>query len=229
MSSPCQCGKPVHDGVLCPQCGDDLRNRLRLIADRWTDLEAALTSSEPGGEKGRTKNGMIEVGTTLNEAAAKARRACTDVVWFMLQVLRDDLDSARRPFTPPPTSVNRSQDDTPALALWLATWHVGHFTHDADPESAAEIVGDVRRAEELTYVVCVKGRERKVPTGLPCEGHSTSDTGERVKCGGVMSATLGDRMPDLVCSEDRTHRIPPDVWSRNYWKRAHTDPAKING
>ena len=172
---------------------------------------------------------MIEVGTTLNEAAVKARRACTDVVWFMLQVLRDDLDSARRPFTPPPTSVNRSQDDTPALALWLATWHVGHFTHDADPESAAEIVGDVRRAEELTYVVCVKGRERKVPTGLPCEGHSTSDTGERVKCGGVMSATLGDRMPDLVCSEDRTHRIPPDVWSRNYWKRAHTDPVKIVG
>ena len=144
MSNPCQCGKPAHDGVLCPQCGDDLRNRLRLIADRWTDLEAALTSSEPGGEKGHTKNGMIEVGTTLNEAAVKARRACTDVVWFMLQVLRDDLDSARRPFTPPPTSVNRSQDDTPALALWLATWHVGHFTHDADPESAAEIVGESR-------------------------------------------------------------------------------------
>ena len=72
MSNPCQCGKPAHDGVLCPQCGDDLRNRLRLIADRWTDLEAALTSSEPGGEKGRTKNGMIEVGTTLNEAAVKA-------------------------------------------------------------------------------------------------------------------------------------------------------------
>ena len=74
MSNPCQCGKPAHDGVLCPQCGDDLRNRLRLIADRWTDLEAALTSSEPGGEKGHTKNGMIEVGTTLNEAAVKARR-----------------------------------------------------------------------------------------------------------------------------------------------------------
>ena len=43
MSNPCQCGKPAHDGVLCPQCGDDLRNRLRLIADRWTDLEAALS------------------------------------------------------------------------------------------------------------------------------------------------------------------------------------------
>jgi hypothetical protein len=54
-------------------------------------------------------------------------------------------------------------------------------------------------------------------------------TGERVKCGGVMSATLGDRMPDLVCSEDRTHRIPPDVWSRNYWKRAHTMTPKVVG
>jgi hypothetical protein len=44
-----------------------------------------------------------------------------------------------------------------------------------------------------------------------------------------MSATLGDRMPDLVCSEDRTHRIPPDVWSRNYWKRAHTMTPKVVG
>jgi hypothetical protein len=37
-----------------------------------------------------------------------------------------------------------------------------------------------------------------------------------------MEATLGDQMPDLVCSADTGHRIPPDVWSRNYWKRAHT-------
>jgi len=30
-------------------------------------------------------------------------------------------------------------------------------------------------------------------------------------------------------ASDRTHRIPPDVWSRNYWKRAHTMTPKVVG
>ncbi len=225
MSQPCptrDCGRPTHDGILCPRCGDDLRSRLHLIADRWPHMEEALTSTEAGGEKGRTKNGMVEVGTNINEAVVRARRACTDAVWFMVQVIRDDMDTADRPFTPPPVNSNRSQDETPALARWLAAWHIGHFTHGTDPESAAEVAGDIRRAEELTYVVCIKGHERKVPTGLPCEGHATSVDGGRVPCAGEMKATLGDSMPDLVCTIDTTHRIPPDVWSRNYWKRAHT-------
>ena len=219
----CQCGRPIPDVAnLCPTCGDLLRDRLHKIADRWPDLELALTSSGgPGGEQGKTKHGMVEVGTNVNEAAIRARRACTDAVWFAVQVIRDDCDTTDKPFTPPRTSANRSQDDTPMLARWLATWQVQHITHHTDRESAEEISNDVRRAEERTFDVCEKDRERKIPTGLPCENHGTSDLGERVNCDGTMAATLSDHMPDLVCSVDSTHRIPPDVWSRNYWKRSH--------
>ena len=219
--SECQCGRPMQGGNLCTTCGDDLRRNLGKIADRWPELEAALTTTGGGGEKGKTKNGMIAVGTNVNEAAVRARRACTDVVWFALQVIRDDYDTAGRAFTPPRTSGARSQDDTPTVARWLAAWHVAHITHKADPDTAVEILRDVQAAENLTYRVCETTPPRRIDTGMPCEGHGTSELGERVPCPGVMRATLTESMPDLVCSEDATHRIPPDVWSRNYWKRAH--------
>ncbi len=165
---------------------------------------------------------MIAVGTNVNEAAVRARRACTDVVWFILQVIRDDYDTAGRDFTPPTTSATRSQDDTPTVARWLAWGYIPHLTHKTAQESAEEIARDVTRAEHLTYQVTETSPLRKVPTGLPCEGHSTFEAmGERTPCVGVMVATLTDSMPDLVCSVDPTHRIPPDVWSRNYWRSRH--------
>jgi hypothetical protein len=218
----CMCGRPAQGASLCPTCGEDLRANLTKIADRWPDLEQALTTPGTGGEQGKTRNGMIAVGTNVNEAAVRARRACTDVVWFILQVIRDDLDTAGKDFTPPRTSPNRSQDDTPHIARYLAAWHVGHITHKTAQETAEEVARDVAHAERLTYQVTETSPLRKVPTGLPCEGHSTFEAmGERTPCVGVMVATLTDSMPDLVCSVDPTHRIPPDVWSRNYWRSHH--------
>jgi hypothetical protein len=222
VSTPCQCGRPISDTAnLCTTCGDNLRRNLGKIADRWPELEAALTTPGVDIEKGKTKNSMVAVGTNVNEQAIAARRACTDVVWFALQVIRDDLDAAGRPFRPPATSATRSQDDTPTVARWLAAWQLAHITHRADRETAEEILRDVENAEGLTFKVCETTPPRRIDTGMPCEGHGTSVEGERVLCDGVMRATLTDTMPDLVCSVDVTHRIPPDVWSRNYWKRAH--------
>ena len=216
----CPCGKPAPDGNLCPACGEQIRQNLTTIADRWGDLEQALTRREThAGEQGKMKRSMVASGTSLNEAAVRARRACTDVVWFILQVIRDDLDAADRPFTPPRID-SRTHDATPRLARWIAAWQVSHITHRTSPETAEEILTDVARAEQATFDA-LKEYARTVPTGLPCEHHGTSDLGERVPCVGVMEARLGDQMPDLVCSVDASHRIPPDVWSRQYWKRAH--------
>ena len=221
MTNQCPCGRPAPSANLCARCGDDLRTNLGKIAQRWPELEAALTTTGVGGEKGNSKHGMIAVGTNVNEAAVRARRACTDVVWFALQVIRDDLDSAGRVFCPPATSATRSQDDTPRVARWLAAQHVKDITHRTDPETAVAILRDVAAAERLTYLVCETTPPRRIDTGMACEQHGTSALGERVPCAGVMRATLTDAMPDLVCSVDRTHTIPPDVWSRSYWKRAH--------
>ncbi len=224
-ATDCQCGRPAQGANLCPTCGETLRANLNKIADRWADLEQALTTPGTAQEKGKTKHGMIAVGTNLNPAAVAARREATNAVWFFLQVVRDDLDTMRRPFTPPRTSPNRSQDDSPALARWLATWQVAHATHTTSQESAWEIARDVEKAEQLTYRVCETTPPRRIDTGMPCEGHGTTTLAERVPCGGVMRAALTDAMPDLVCSVDPTHRIPPDVWSRNYWKRHHAETA----
>jgi hypothetical protein len=221
----CHCGKPIQDtGSLCPACGEILRRNLHKIADRWPELEKALTTPTAGGEKGKTKNSMVSVGTDLNERAVAARRACTDAVWFAWrQVIRDDLDTAGKPYAHPPVAETRSQDETPVLARWLATWHVAHVTHKTSRESAEDIANQVERAERLTFEVCETTPERKIPTGLPCEQHATTTDGERVPCPGVMRAPLvGDYYPDLVCSKDTSHRIPPDVWARTGWKRAHT-------
>ena len=183
----CPCGKPAPDGNLCPACGEQIRQNLTTIADRWSDLEQALTRRElHAGEQGKTKRSMVASGTSLNEASVRARRACTDVVWFILQVIRDDLDTAGRPFTPPRVD-SRSQDATPRLARWIAAWQVPHITHRTSPETAEEILGDVARAERATFDA-LKEYARTVPTGLPCEHHGTSDLGERVPAPGLLEA-----------------------------------------
>lgn len=223
----CHCGRPIGaaGGNLCTTCGDQLRESLHKIADRWTALEQCLTEREATdrSEQGKAKNGMKAVGTTINEAAATARRACTDAVWFTIQVIRDDLDTAERPFTPPPTNANRTQDDTPTLARWIADWQVAHITHRTARETAEEIARDVSAAEAATHKVVDVGPVKRVKVGLPCEQHATSDTGERVPCPGEMEAKLSQQMPDLVCTLDPSHRIAPDVWSRQYWRKAHID------
>lgn len=211
----CRCGAPA-GGNLCRDCGDHLRTDLTKIADRWPDLEAALTAPSAGGEKGRTKHGMRTVGTALNEQAAKARRQCADVVWFVVQVIRDDRDTAGLHFHPP--AVPAGLDATPILARWIADWQVAHITHTTARETAEEIADDLAAAERSTWDA-VRERHRRVPTGLPCEGHDDPETGQHHDCPGSMEAKLGDVMPDLVCTLNRDHRIPAAVWSRSYWKR----------
>src|SRR5690606_30822342 len=101
-------------------------------------------------------------------------------------------------------------DATPRLARWIAAWQVSHITHHTSPETAEEILADVARAERATFDA-LQEYARTVPTGLPCEHHGTSD--------------LRERPPGVRAREarrkDAGHRIPPDVWSRQYWKRAH--------
>lgn len=260
---PCPCGRPIQDtATICPTCVETLRENLTKIADRWAELEDALTWREVvAGEKGKAKNGMVAVGTTLNEQAVNARRKATDAVWFTLQVIRDDCDDAldsaaeafdnaarelahrelwedgvpeilgrlsaavdRAAFTPPRMDV-RSQNHTPALARWIAAWQLSRISHNTEPETSAEIVRDVIAAEKATFRATHPSGAHWTPVNLGCQDHGTSDQGERTPCAGAMFAYVGDDvMPDLVCSEDPTHVLKPEVWEREGWKRKHSVP-----
>lgn len=219
----CRCGKPITDGAhLCADCVDGVRTCLDRIAERWSDLEAALTSSEDGGEAGRQKCGMVSVGTNLNETVSRARGLCHDVLWFAVQVIRDDLDDAGRDFAPP-----RFRDDGD-LARWLADWQVPHLTAATAEETALEIADDLAEAEQATFDAINPPPRWIAVTG--CTKHGTSDTGDRVPCLGVLRAKVGTGvMPDLVCDTDPAHVLSPQVWGREGWKKRRASEPRRAG
>ena len=227
----CQCGKPIQDTAnLCAGCGDDLRDRLDRIADRWAELEDALTWREvlPGVRGGSSKHGMVTVGTSINEQAVRARRRATDAVWFAVQVIRDDLDTLERPFAPPVIG-DLTQDQTPAVAHWIASWQIPHITHVTSRESAEEILRDVTSAERATYRATHPTGAHWEAVNLVCDQWTTDDTGSRVPCPGDMWAWVGEGMPDLICDHDESHRITPAEWERSGWKRRLRGPIDQSG
>jgi hypothetical protein len=207
----------THQSWLCYTCTDHLRTNLRFIADSWEDLGDALTASEaPEGEKGKQKHGMVAVGTNINEKVIAARTKATELVWFIMGVLRDDYDDAGRTFNPPNLPIDR-------LARWLSDWHVDHLAAGTSDETAVEVANDTATAMRAVRNAAYPSGIYWVEVGLSCERHGTSDMGERVPCDGEMRALVGRGagVPDLVCSSDETHTIEPAVWERMGWKRAH--------
>ena len=220
---PCRCGKPITDGAhLCSACVATLRENLERIADRWDDLTDALGSNEPGGdEKGRQKHGQVMTGTPFNEAVSRARKACNEVLWFAVQVIRDDLDDAGRDFAPP-----RWKDEGD-MARWLLTWQVPHLTATTARETAEEIADDLAKAEKATFRALNPSRWVSV---TDCTMHTTDEHGARVPCTGVLVAKVGTgRMPDLQCSEDPDHVIKPTTWERAGWKRRFSQALNPEG
>lgn len=221
--SECLCGRPVQDAAnLCPECDGQLTANLYKIADRWPELEEALTwrESTPRERGGKVKRGMVAPGGTPNEAAMRARRAATDVVWFIAQVLREDFDALGWTFAPPRN--NGTQDGTPALARWIASRHVKHVTHRMAQETAHEVWTDVRKAEARVFSATHPRGIHWTPVNLRCEQHTTDDQGSRVPCPGWMWAKVGnDTMPNLECDYEEGHEIEPKVWEREGWKRRH--------
>lgn len=214
----CQCGKPITDGAhLCADCVARVRDGLSKISERWEDLTDALASSEEGGEAGRQKGGMVSVGTNLNETVSRARSLCSEILWFTVQVIREDFDDAGRKFDPPRWA------DEGEMAAWILQWQVPHITATTARETAEEIANDLAKAEQATWEALNPPPRWIAVTG--CTMHGTSDMGERVPCTGVLRAKVGTGvMPDLECDADTTHVISPTTWGRPVWKRK-TEPS----
>jgi hypothetical protein len=213
-------------GWFCQSCVDRMAEQLQDIADAWDDAEANLaTSIEVGaGEQGRKKHDMVSGDIGLNEHAVRARRAATEIVWFLARVVMDAADEAgTRIYLPTVQTV-------PTLATWLADWQMSRILGFVGELSATAMLRDLREARRLVRSAAYPSGGRKVQTGLPCEQYGTSDLGERVLCAGHMYAwvsPLMTRTPDLVCDVDNTHRLDPATWERAGWKRAHARLAEV--
>lgn len=214
----CSCAKPIHDGAhLCHACIGTMRANLCTLAERWDDLEAAMTAPGSGPlyltapETAMGDNTGNPVGIDLNDAVVKARTMTKDLAWFMVQVIRDDYDELGRRLNIP------TDQSVPSLLTWIERWHLTHLvTHGAD-ETAQEIADDIHKAEKATFAAL--NTARTVHVGIPCTEHGTSDQGERVPCEGHMTARSEPGViPNLVCDADRSHKVAPDVWTRKHWR-----------
>ena len=215
----CRCGRPITDGAhLCADCVALVRRDLDRIAERWDDLTAALGSSEQVERvgEGRAKRSMVATGTPLNEHVSRAMRQCKDVLWFALQVIRDDQDDAGRTFATPAFA------DEGEIAAYLRDWQVPHLTATTAQETAEEIATDLHLAEVETWRALNPARWMAV-TGC-------TEMGERIPCPGTLWAKLDTGiMPDLTCDADPTHVISPTVWERQGWKRRFGRPLDQGG
>lgn len=208
----------------CPTCIGKARDHLRYVADSWDDLEQALMRG--GGAMGEPVKGSRDVGLVLNEQASAARTKAAADLWAYARIVFDWADEADRSIASP------SDQTVPGLAVWLATRHVDVFAKHVGRSTASAFMDDVWAMSSLVRKAAYPSGARKVETGLRCVEHGTSPDGERVSCMGEMRAWVVPHavvLPDLVCSEDQTHRIDPATWQRQGWKRAHAGDLDANG
>lgn len=179
-----------------------MRRDLTAIIGAWPALLARLAAGGSSDRSGvrRPPGSRTPIDAHVSDVIAEV----TEWVVFLAHVLVDEAD-----WTPP------ADTSTPAL-LGAIRERVGHFTEHPDQMLAVGIIEDADRLARLTLRTATPARRRTVRLGIPCGEHTTSDTGGRVPCGGQYAMDLRDdeRLSDLVCTHDPTHRMTPDAWFR---------------
>lgn len=185
-----------------------MRDDMRALADDWARLEAAVTAEPEHAERNGKASGHDAL--RLNLAALDTQREVAELVHFVARVVVDE-----RPARPDGTT-------TPGLLRWLADMHVPWL---AQHELAAAIADDMRQAVGKVGRVLTGCRAKVIRLGIPCAEYGTSDLGERIPCTGHLRTVVtpgSQEMPDLVCSHDPGHRIPPSEWMRESYRRRLT-------
>ena len=208
----------------CPTCIDKWRAKLREMAAMWPDLEVALTRPEPSAlakdEQGRQKRGLGSTGLALNDRASDAMRDVGQYAIFLARVLLDERD-----VRPP------ARTDPPSLLRWVADWHLDFFAAHDDEALAQGVLDDAHEYARAGRKVAYPTGARRIDTGIACVAHTTSDLGERIPCTGTLygvavpGTTTYATLPDLVCTDDYTHRVEPATWRSPKWQARRTMSA----
>lgn len=191
----------------------DARDDMLAIAAAWPDLLARLGREGSSAIDGMPRPASRTVGLVINERVSETMREVRDWTMFLTRVLVDEAK-----WTPPRT-------DTPHLLTRIAHERIGHFTEHPDAMLRLAFLDDAKEMREKVEKVAYPDGIRTITMRARCEEFTTSDLGERVPCTGrlTMRPTRYGTMPDLICSEDKTHRTPPEVYMRPGWRKSHEE------
>lgn len=215
----------------------DARDDMLAIAAAWPDLMERMYSQGSSASNGMPKSPSVdETGIVLNEYVSRVHLEVERWVEFLARVLMDEVTITYMVTIPgegdaEPTVELRSKPwaprstDTPRLLREIAQARIGHFTAHPDEMMRIAFFDDVKEMRSKVDSAAYPDGERTIKTQARCDEFGTSALGERVRCPGMitMTPTRYGTMPDLICSEDKTHRTTPDVFMRAGWRKSHEE------
>lgn len=218
---PAEFGGPRAAGVgghLCDVCADRFAEHLREIAGWWPDLLDRL-GHESGDAMSEKVKGTRPIGLVLNETVSDGMADVTSWLMFVARLVIDERDVRA------PTILS-----VPSLATWLADWHAPWLTAHPDAALVQALADEAAEHAKKCQRLAAPSGARKLELPLPCvEYVQLTVDSDRIPCPGTMHAWVAPdstRLPDLVCSEDKNHRVDPATWSRpTFRKRFDRDAA----
>lgn len=207
-----------HASNLCVDCTAQLRSDLRLIEERWDNLEDALMTvrRKSNGERpgSSTEGSVPPIDLNISEAMGLGRNA----VWAIIARLTRDRTATGF----------KTEEGTWALAGMLARYHVDYIaTHPDQAFTETVYVAVWRAGRKIEEVVHPPNARRSLDSH--CHQWVTTVEGGRAPCTGKLEAVVGVNGSKIVeCSEDPMHRMPIEDWLRVSGHRA-TKKSKLAG
>lgn len=188
---------------LCIACREELGASLRAIESQWDlALDALARGRGGGGDSERMGGSDIHPPLPINANASDAMRLARNAVWSGAHQLVMDRDQVRLP----------DDQSTPALAGWLARWHLEHLASHPRGSWTVEWYTEIQRAAEAITKASAEGTP-ETPLPMPCRQISLVN-GKPTQCPGMVTAIpSSDGTPGSVrCSTDAGHTVAWDDW-----------------
>lgn len=173
---------------------------LRATADAWPAL---LTALRPTGTTGVGTRTPPASRPPIDLAVSDVIADITEWVRFLARALEDET----RDWTPPADWL----EDTPGLLRAIAG-RTGFFTEHHDEVLAKAFVIECEEKRHLAENTANPTGYRRIPVNRACDQEG---------CSGALYAPLSDSqwLPALRCTQDPSHRVEPDQWSRPKWRK----------
>lgn len=196
----------------------DARDDLLAIAAAWPDLEDRLGREGGGPSDGMPRAVTPTRGLVINEHISEIMREVREWVAFLGRQLVDETDW------------RTTSTHTGDILTDIARNRIGFFTAHQDEQMQHAFHDDAKHYRRVVTQAAYPDGYRTLDTRIPCEHvynpectcrgmDETPGCQHNQPCTGTYKVRPdGQRMPDLVCSVDRTHRLDPGVWSRVSWQ-----------